>query len=106
MHYQNKPKLRGVYSQNNFPDTAQDEVYVVNLGEYSSIRTHWIAFYVNGNSVTYFDSFVVKHILKEIKEFLGNKNIIINIFRIQAYDSVMCGNVCIGFVDFTFKGKI
>ena len=28
-----------------------------------------------------------------------------NIFRIQAYDSIMCGYFCIGFIDFMLKGK-
>ena len=59
----------------------------------------------NNNSVIYFDSFDVEHIPKEIKTFIKNKNIKTNIFRIQAYDSVMCGYFCIGFIDFMFKGK-
>ena len=62
------------------------------------------SFYVNGNNVTYFDSFEVEHIPKEIKKFIGNKNIT-NIYRTQAYDSIMCGYFCIGFIDFMFKGK-
>ena len=46
---------------------------------------------MQNNNVTYFDSFGVKHIPKEIKEFVKNTNIKTNIFRIQAYDSIMCG---------------
>ena len=61
--------------------------------------------YVQNNSVTYFDSFGVEHIPKEIKTFVKNKNIKTNIFRIQAYDSVMCRYFCIGFIDFMLKGK-
>ena len=53
----------------------------------------------------YFDSFGVEQIPKEIKKFINNKNIIGNIFRIQAYDSVMCGYFCIGFIKYMFKGK-
>ena len=53
----------------------------------------------------YFDSFQVEHIPKEIKIFVKNKNIETNIFRIQAYDSVMCGYFCIGFIDRMFKEK-
>ena len=60
---------------------------------------------MNNNDVTYFDSFGVEHIPKEIKTFINNKNIKTNIFRIQAYDSVMCGYFCIGFIDFMFKRK-
>ena len=59
--------------------------------------------YVNDNNVTYFDSFEVEHIPKEIKNFIGNKNISTNIYRVQAYDSIMCGYFCIGFIDFMLK---
>ena len=65
----------------------------------------------NNNNVIYFDSFGVEHIAKEIKAFINNdnnnnnKNITTNIFRIQAYDSIMCGYFCIGFTDFMFSGK-
>ena len=51
--------------------------------------------HVNDNNVTYFDSFGVKHIPKEIKAFIKNKNIKTNIFRVQAYHSVMCVYFCI-----------
>ena len=56
-------------------------------------------------NVTYFDSFGVEHIPKEIKAFINNKNITTNIFRIQAYDSIICGYFCIGFIEFMLKGK-
>ena len=74
-YYQNKSKFNGVYSRNNLPK-LKDGVYVINLDEYESIVTHWIALYVNDNNVTDFDSFGVEHVLKEIKKFIGNKNII------------------------------
>ena len=61
--------------------------------------------YVKNNNVTYIDSFGVEHIPKEIKKFINNKNIKTNIFRIQAYDSIMCGYFCIGFIDFMLAGK-
>ena len=61
--------------------------------------------YINNNDVTYFDSFGVEHIPNEIKTFIGNKNIKTNIFRIQAYDSIMCGYFCFKFIDFMLKGK-
>ena len=60
------------------------KVYVTNFDEFKSIETYWIALYVNGNNATYFDSFGVEHIPKESKKFIGNKNIITNIKRIQA----------------------
>ena len=45
------------------------------------------------------------NIPEEIKGFVGNKNIIVNIFREQANNSVMCGYFCIGFIDFMLAGK-
>ena len=60
--------------------------------------------YALNDNVTFFDSFGVEHIPKETKIFIGNKNIQTNIFRMQAYDSVICGYVSIGFIDFMLKG--
>ena len=60
---------------------------------------------MNAENVTYFDNFGVEYILKEIKKIIGNKNVITYIYRIQAYDSILCGYVCIGFIDFMLKGK-
>ena len=61
--------------------------------------------YVKNNDITYFESFGVEHIPKEIIKLVGSKNVIASIFRIQAYDSIMCGNFCIGFIDFMLAGK-
>ena len=103
-YYQNEPKFNGVYSGNNLPK-IKDGAYVINLDEFKSIETHWIALYVNKNNVTYFDNFGVEHIPKEYKKFIRNKNIITNIYRIQAYDLIICGYFRIGFIDFMLKGK-
>ena len=74
-YYQNEPRFNGVYSRNNL-SKIKNWAYIINLDEYESIGTHWIAVYVNAENVTYFDSFGVEHIPKEIRKFLGNKNII------------------------------
>ena len=83
-----------------------DGAYIINLDEYSGIGTHWVALWVDNNDVTYFDSFGVEHIPKQIKAFIYcSLSIATNIFRIQAYDSIMCGYFCIGFIDFMLAGK-
>ena len=64
-----------------------------------------LALYENGDNVTYFDSFGVEYIPKEIKKFIGNRNITTNIYRIQANTSIMCGYFCIGFTSFMQKSK-
>ena len=87
--YQNEPRFNDVYSRDNLRERSSVEIkdgtYVINLDEYSDIGTHWVALYVQNNDVTYFDSFGVEHIPKEIKTFIRNKNIKTNIFSIQAY---------------------
>ena len=102
-YYQNEPIFNGAYSRDNLP-RIKDGAYVINLGQYSDIRTHWFALHVY-NNVTYFDSFDLEQIPKEIKAFINNKNIKVNIFRIQAYDSKMCGYFCIGFIGFILARK-
>ena len=67
----------------------KDRAYVINLDEYPDIGTHWVAFFCNRTGIVYFDSFCVEHVPKEIKEFIGNKNIKANIFRVQANNSIM-----------------
>ena len=57
------------------------------------------------NNVTYYDSFGAEHIPKEIKKIIDDKNIKTNIFRIQAYNSVIYGYFSIGFIDFMPKDK-
>ena len=59
-------EFNGVYSRNKLPK-IKDGVYVINIDEFKSIGPQWIAFYVNGNNIKYFDSFQVKHIPKEIE---------------------------------------
>ena len=102
--YQIEPKFDSVYSRNNLPN-IKDETYVINLNEFKSIGTHWIVLYVNGKNVIHFHSIWVEHILKQIKKFIGNKNIITNIYRIQAYYSIICRYFCIGSIDFMLGGK-
>ena len=76
----------------------KDEAYITNLDE--SIGTHQIALYVHGINVTYFDRFGVEHIpKKKMRKFIGSKNIITNICRVQAYDSVISRYFSIGFID-------
>ena len=70
-----------------------------------SSGTPWIALLCTDIEVIYFGSFGVVHVPKEIEKFIQNKNIKTNIFRIQSNNSIMCGNVCIGFIDFMFAGK-
>ena len=105
--YQNQPRFNGVFSRDNLPNKIKDETYVINLDEYSDIGTGWVALYVKNIDVTYFDSFGVDHIPNEIKAFIDrtsssashHKNLMVKIFKIQTYESIMRGYFCIEFSD-------
>ena len=103
--YQDETKFNGVYSRDNLTK-IKDGAYVINLEECSDVGTNWVALYVHNDDVTYFDSFGVEHISKDIRTFIDfSLSITTNIFRIQAYDLIMCRYFCIGFIDFMLAGK-
>ena len=104
-YYDNEPIFNGVYSRNNLPKKVKVEAYVINLNEYADVGTHWIALFCNKSEIIYFHSFGVEHVPEKIKEFVGNKNIIADVFRVQANNSVMRGYFCIRFIDFMLAGK-
>ena len=79
-YYQNEPRFNGVYSRNNLPKRVKDGAYVINLDDYADVGTHWIALFCNRSEIVYFDTFGVEDVLEEIKEFVGNKSIIANVF--------------------------
>ena len=60
---------------------------------------------MNAENIRYSAKFGVEHILKEITKFIRNKNIITNIYRTEAYNSIICGYFCIEFIDLMLKGK-
>ena len=102
-----------MYSRNNLPNKIKKGAYVINLDEYENTGTHWGSLFVKTNKAIYFDSFGIEYIPKEINKFINNdmtkpsslKRIKSNIFRIQAYDSIMCGYFCIEFINYMLKGK-
>ena len=102
---ENEPRFNGVYSRHNLSKKIKGGAYVINLDEYADVGTHWTALFCNRSEIAYFDSFGVQHVPEEIKEFVGNKNIIANIFRVQANILVMRGHFCIVFVNFMLAGK-
>ena len=121
-YYKNEPRFNGVSSRNNLPNEIKKRSYVINLDEYENTGTHWISLFVKTNEAIYFDSFGIEHIPKQINKFINNDTakstakpssfersaiarIKSNIFRIQAYDSIMCGYFCIEFINYMLKGK-
>ena len=81
-YYQTKPRFNGVYSRDHLPKKIKDGAYIINLDEYADVGTHWIALFCKWSEIVYFDGFGVEHVPEEFKKFIGNKNIIANIFRV------------------------
>ena len=123
-YYKNEPRFNGIYSRNNLPNKIKKGAYIINLNKYENTGTHWVSLFVKPKYTVYFDSFGVEHIPKEINKFIrskelgpavGNdqsssakardKKIKASIFRIQAYDSIMCGYFCIEFINYMLKCK-
>ena len=52
-YYRNEPKFDCVYSRNNL-SKIKDRANVINLDEYESKGTHWIALFMNGNNTREF----------------------------------------------------
>ena len=91
--------------RDNLPKKIKDGAYVINLDEYADVGTHWIALFCSISEMIYFDSFVIEHIPEEIKEFIGNKSIKANTFRVQANNLAMFSYFCTGFICFLLPGK-
>ena len=104
-YFKDEPRFNGVFSRNNLPKTIKKGAHVINLDHSKNTGTHWIVLFVKSNEVIYFDSFGVEHIPEEIKKFIKNKNIKSSIFRIQDYNSIMCGYFSIIFIEFMSKNK-
>ena len=61
---------------------------------------------MHNTDFTYFDSFGVEHIPKKIKPFIDRSlSITTNIFRIQAYDSIMCRYFVLVLLILCLQGK-
>ena len=104
-YYEKEPQFQGVFSRNSLPKRSRDGGYVVNLDDLGRSGTHWVALFIQKKGAVYFDSFGVERLPEEIKKFLHGKNLNLNLFRIQEFDSIMCGYFCLGFLDYMFAGK-
>ena len=65
-YYRNEMNFNGVYSRNGLP-RIRDGTYAINHYEYKSIRTHWMALYVNGNNIIYLIALELSIFQKKLK---------------------------------------
>ena len=54
----------------------------------------------------YFDSFGIEYILHEVLNWIRDKSITRNIFRLISYDSITRRFYCIAFIEHMFAGKM
>ena len=71
-YYQSEPRVNGVFSRNNLPNTTKDGAYLINFDEYEDVGAYWIALFYRKTKIVYFDGFGVGLVPEEIKEFIGN----------------------------------
>ena len=102
--YWNKPKFKSIYWKNDLTK-IKDGAYLINLNACRSAWTHQIALYVNGDNVTFFDTFQVKFFPKKSKKIHRHQKYHKNIFVIRANYSAMCGCFCIRLINFILKGQ-
>lgn len=101
----NIPNFRGVFMLDNLPKQVQNkECGIVNLDKSIGPGTHWVAYFKNNLKSEYFDSFGNLKPPKEIIKYLGNV-INYNYLRYQEYDSIICGHLCIDFLNYINKKK-
>ena len=82
-----------------------EDIGVIRASGETSTASQSFQCCLNGDNVTYVDSFGVEHTPKEIKKFIGNKNTTTYLYRMQAYHSVTLRCFYIKFIDFMLKGK-
>ena len=103
MYFNSDKRFDGTFSRDNLNIFNKDGAYIINLDKYDNIGTHWVAIYLKNNNVTYFDSFGIEYIPKEITKLINDKSIKSNIFRIQSFNSILCGYFYTGFIEYTSK---
>ena len=84
-YFSDEPRFNGVYFRDNLPKTIKVGSYNLNLQDNLVPGSHWVTVFLKSNKVTYFNSFGVEYIPKEVKKCVANKDIKTNIFRIQDY---------------------
>ena len=101
----NEPRFNGVFSRNNLPEKIKDGAYIINLDDMQMLAHIGMLYFVTGIKLYISIVLVLNIFLKKLKSFVGNKNIRVNIFRVQPNDSVRCWDFWIGFIDFMLPGE-
>ena len=86
--------FRGVFLLDTLPKKPNNkECGIVNFDKSGGSGTHWVAWYKNGKTKIYFDSYGVHPPLEVIK-YLG-RPIYYNTDQLQPTGEVFCGHLCL-----------
>ena len=98
-------RFNGFYSKNYLPK-IKDRTYAINLDEFKSIRKHWIV--AIGMHLLMQPTLIALELnicQKKFENFMRKRTVIKRIYRIQTLNSIMCGYLCSGFINFMIKEK-
>ena len=88
------PNFREVSLRDTLPKKPKKkECGILNLDDTSGLGTHWVAWYKNGTEKKYFDSYGLQP-PNEPVDYLHSL-ILYNTERVQPYDQVFCGHLCL-----------
>jgi len=86
--------FRGVFMRDTLPDMINNrECGVVNIDRSDNNGTHWVAYFKNGKTRVYFDSFGLTP-PSTIEAYLG-KPLLRSTFQLQQPNDVICGHLCV-----------
>ena len=75
-----------------------NETAIVNLDSSLGSGTHWVCYRKVGKSIYYFDSFGNLRPPRELLRYFGDCEVNYNYRRVQTFDSVVCGHLCLKFL--------
>lgn len=93
------PYFRGVFMRDAMPNTPlKNESAIINLDNSTGMGTHWTAYKKRGNHVEYYDSFGNLKPPQELIKYFNGATILYNHDREQAFNTSICGHLCLKFL--------
>lgn len=99
--------FRGVFMRDKLPKKSRAiECGIINLDNNDGPGTHWVTYYKNKSTTTYYDSFGNLQPPRELVKYIGsNSKIIYNHKQYQTYKTFNCGHLCLEFL-YNFSNKM
>ena len=96
------PLFHGVFPIDQLPKCSNG-AYVVNTAKSNHPGEHWVAVYMSGNTVDYFDSYGGKP-SSRLKRWWGNRQCTYNPVPLQSPLTSACGQYCIYYLIHRCRG--